>query len=234
MNIASFIRNHQAYFEDFITRATHHSNGLEGNTLSMAETYALIFTQAGVTVTGEPRELYEAINHKYAMDYMLTNMGDTLTEQAVIALARLVNRNINDIDGYRKTQVFLQGAEYIPPPANMVKQQMMYFVHNYNTTDYNDVFEKIANNHIAFERIHPFSDGNGRTGRLLIQYECIKSGIAPPIITKDNKMEYFNCIAGQDVSGLATLLKTLSQSEEHRMERFAQAAEEEECYDHEP
>lgn len=234
MDIANFIQSNQSYFEDFITRATHHSNGLEGNTLSMAETYALIFTQTGVTVKGEPREIYEAINHKYAMDYMLTKMDDHLTEQAVIALAKLVNRNINDIDGYRKTQVFLQGAEHIPPPANMVKQQMMYFIHNYNTTSYTSVFEKIASNHIAFERIHPFGDGNGRTGRLLMQYECIKNGIAPPIITKGDKMDYLNCIAKQDVTALATMLQRLSKDEENRMEIFAQAILETEECDHEP
>lgn len=226
MNIAEFIRNNQNYFEDFITRATHHSNGLEGNTLSMAETYALIFTQAGVSVKGEPREIYEAINHKYAMNYMLTKMDDTLIEQDVIALATLVNKNINDIDGYRKTQVFLRGAEHIPPPANMVRQQMMYFVHNYNATGFSDIFEKISSNHIAFERIHPFSDGNGRTGRLLIQYECIKNGIAPPIITKDNKIEYLNCISAQDTPELASLLKRLSNDEEKRIECFRQAASE--------
>lgn len=228
MNIAEFIRNTQDYFEDFITRATHHSNGLEGNTLSMAETYALIFAQNGVRVSAEPREIYEAINHKYAIDYILNQMEGQLTEQHIIAIAKLVNRNINDIDGYRTSQVFLRGAEHIPPPAKLVKQQMMYFVHNYNHTVYEDVFHKLASTHIEFERIHPFSDGNGRTGRLLLQYECMRCGLAPPIISKDDKMNYINCIADMDVEKLADMLRQLSDQEAERMERFGRVNELEE------
>ena len=223
MNIKEFIKGNHDYFEDFFTRATHHSNGIEGNTLSMAETYAIIFNQKNIKVNAEPREFYEAINHKYAIDYILNDMCDDMTERDIIAIAKTVNKNINEIDGYRKTQVFISGAEHIPPAPNMLKQKMMYFLHNYNNIVCDTIFEKIATAHIEFERIHPFSDGNGRTGRLLICYELLKNNIAPAIINKDNKMEYLKYIENQDVQGLAHLLSVLSSNEEERIAIFAES-----------
>jgi Fic family protein len=71
MTMVDFVRGHREYFEDFITRSTYHSNALEGSTLSYAETYAVIFNDNSITVKAEPRELYEAINHKYALDLVL-------------------------------------------------------------------------------------------------------------------------------------------------------------------
>lgn len=221
MNIKEFIKNNQEYFEDFTTRATHHSNGIEGSTLSMAETYAIIFNQKDVKVNSEPREFFEAINHKYAIDYILNDVQGEFKEQDIINIAKIVNKNIDEIQGYRRTQVFIKGAEHIPPSGTEVPMCMKYYVHNYNNTVYDDIFEKIAHFHIEFERIHPFSDGNGRTGRLLISLELMNNNLAPSIITKDNKMDYINYIASRDVKSLAGLLRELSEIERKRMEVFA-------------
>lgn len=220
MNILNFIKSNQEYFEDFITRATHHSNGIEGSTLSMAETYAIIFNQKDVKINSEPREFYEAINHKYAIDYIFNKEDKDLKEQDIIAIAKLVNKNINEIDSYRKTQVFIKGAEHIPPKGVEIPMLMKYFIDNYNNTVYDDVFQKAAYCHIEFERIHPFSDGNGRTGRLLINWELIKNNVAPSIITKEDKINYINFIANRDVQGLAVLLKELSDKEHERIGVF--------------
>lgn len=220
LNIKDLILNNQEYFEDFITRATHHSNGIEGNTLSISETYAIIFNQKNIKISAEPREFYEAINHKYALDYIFKNMNETLSEKNITSIAKIINKNINEIDGYRKTQVFIRGAEHIPPVPNTINQQMLYFVYNYNNTMYENIFDKIAATHIEFERIHPFSDGNGRTGRILINYELIRNNIPPAIIMKDNKIDYIKCIENQDITSLSKLLSELSIKEKHRIKIF--------------
>ena len=67
MDALQFMRDHQAYFEDYVTRSTYHSNAIEGSTLSFAETYAILWNDNTLKVTATARELYEAINHKYAL-----------------------------------------------------------------------------------------------------------------------------------------------------------------------
>lgn len=67
MDVIKFMREHRTYFEDFVTRGTYHSNAIEGNTLSYAETYAILFNDNSMKVTATARELYEAINHKYVL-----------------------------------------------------------------------------------------------------------------------------------------------------------------------
>ena len=90
MTPVEFILQNRPYFEDFITRSVYHSNAIEGSTLSYAETYA---------VRATARELYEAINLKYAMSYIIDNAGNFLTEKMIIHIGVLINKNIDEIDG---------------------------------------------------------------------------------------------------------------------------------------
>lgn len=220
MSIIDFIKSNDEYFQDYITRSTYHSNGIEGSTLSYAETYAVLFNDNSFKVTAQPREIYEAINHKYALNYVLNLDYSALTEKIIKDIAVLINKNINDISGYRKTQVYIKGAEHIPPAPTAINQEMIYFVYNYNNTDYCDIFEKIATNHIKFETIHPFEDGNGRTGRLLINFELLHNNLAPVIIPKEERAKYFEFIANQDAFGLSKYFEELSNKETERIKSF--------------
>ena len=220
MKIAEFIKTNQAYFEDFITRSTYNSNKIEGNTLSYAETYAVIFNDNEFAVKAKPRELYEAINHKYALSYVLEHLDEELNEKLIKDIAKQINKNIDEIDGYRKVQVIINKAQYLPPAPELVPMQMMYFIDNYNNSNYEDVFEKIADSHIKFERIHPFQDGNGRTGRLLITFEMLKNDLPPAIISANDRAEYFEFLASEDVNRLAEYLKKLSEEEKERIRTF--------------
>ena len=97
------INSNFSYFQDFISRSTYHSNAIEGNTLSYAETYAILWNDNSFKVSAEPREWYEATNHKYALSYVIESAAakEDLTEAFIQKVGIMINKNIKEIDGYR-------------------------------------------------------------------------------------------------------------------------------------
>ncbi len=222
MNILDFILSNRNYLEDLITRSTYHSNAIEGNTLTYAETYAILYNDNSFKIKGkEPREIYEAINHKKALELVFKNLqnNEIFDERFIKKLNETINRDIKDTQGYRSIQVFIQGSEYIPPEPEKVPNLMNYFIYNY-THDEQDIFSKIAKYHIEFEKIHPFEDGNGRTGRLILNYELLKNNLSPVVIAKDDRIKYFEFLRNSNIPGLVTWLKDLSTKENERIEKF--------------
>ena len=222
MNILSFILENKEYLEDLITRSTYHSNAIEGSTLTYAETYAILYNDNSFKIEGkEPRELYEAINHKKALELVFENIknNESFDERLIKKLNETINKDIKETKGYRTVQVFIRGSEHIPPAPEKIPKLMNYFVYNYNN-DVQDIFIKVARYHIEFEKIHPFEDGNGRTGRILINYELIKNNIPPVVITKDDRVKYFEFIRNNDITGLAEWFKELSENENERIKKF--------------
>ena len=222
MNILEFVLKNKEYLEDLITRSTYNSNAIEGSTLTYAETYAILYNDNSFKIQGkEPREIYEVINHKTALESLFEHLqeGKELDEQFIKNINEIINKNIKDTEGYRKVQVFIRGSEYIPPEPEKIPNLMMYYIYNYNNCK-EDIFSKIAKYHIDFERIHPFEDGNGRTGRILINYELLKNNLSPIVIEKDDRVKYFELLRNSDSINLAKWLKELSTSEEKRMQKF--------------
>ena len=212
--------------EEFMIEYTYDSNAIEGSTLSINETFALLFDTKHCNIeNASPREIYEAINHKYALNFVLNELikKENLEANDIIHINELINRNIKDTSGYRKVNVRIRGSQDIPPNANQIPMKMLYFIDNYNRyplQSEDDVFYKIAKFHIEFEHIHPFEDGNGRTGRLLINYEMLKNNLVPIVIPIDRRQEYFGFISNYDEEGLKNLLKELSSIEKDRIEKF--------------
>ena len=222
MTILEIVLKNKEYLEDLITRSTYHSNAIEGSTLTYAETYAILYNDNSFKIQGkEPREIYEAINHKSALELVFENLKNSagFDNRFIKKLNETINKNIRDTEGYRKVQVFIRGSEHIPPAPEKVPNLMNYFVYNYNN-DEQDIFTKIAKYHIEFEKIHPFEDGNGRTGRLLLNYELLKNNLSPVVIAKEDRVKYFEFIKNNDITGFAQWLKDLSNAEEERMKIF--------------
>lgn len=222
MTVIEFLKSNRAYFEDFITRSTYHSNAIEGSTLSFPETYAILWNDNSMSIKATARELSDAINHKYALSLALDDDSVELRESLIKAIAEQINKNINDISGYRRVQVMIRGAEHIPSAPQQVVSLMMELVYAYNLDirGGRDPFEREAEFHIRFERIHPFEDGNGRTGRILLNRGLLLSDVAPAVISIDDRAHYLDLIGHQDVAGLARLLRRLSEAEAERTEAF--------------
>ena len=227
MTILEFILNNKDYLEDLITRSTYHSNAIEGSTLTFSETYAILYNDNSFKIEGkEPREIYEAINHKKALELIFENLknNEELNEKLIKEINKTINKDIKDTDGYRKIQVFIRGSEHIPPEPQKIPNLMMYYINNYNN-DNQDIYNKIAQYHIEFEKIHPFEDGNGRTGRLLLNYELIKNDLPPIVITKEDRVKYFEYLRKNDNIGFAEWLKELNMNEKERMKKFGYTEE---------
>lgn len=107
-NLINVIKRNDNYFEDFITRSVYHSNAIEGNTLSYYETYQIIFNCSSTEDMNnvKPRDIYEAINLKYAMDYIFRHLNEDVTPSYIIRLGQIINKNINEIDSFRSGPVF--------------------------------------------------------------------------------------------------------------------------------
>lgn len=222
MEMLQFILNNKDYLEDLITRSTYHSNAIEGSTLTYAETYAILYNDNSFKIEGkEPREIYEAINHKKALELVFKNLqnAEGFDERFIKKLNETINKDIKDTEGYRTVQVFIRGSEHIPPEPEKIPNLMMYYIYNYNH-DEQDIFNKIARYHIEFEKIHPFEDGNGRTGRLLLNYELLKNNLPPVVISKDDRVKYFEFLRNNDITGFAEWLKDLSTREKERINKF--------------
>ena len=226
MTIFEFILNNKDYLEDLITRSTYHSNAIEGSTLTYAETYAILYNDNSFKIQGKkPREIYEAINHKNALDLVFKNLQnkDLFDERFIKSLNETINKNIKETDEYRTVQVFIRGSEHIPPAPEKIPNLMNYYVYNYNN-DTQEIFNKIAKYHIEFEKIHPFEDGNGRTGRLLLTYELLKNNLPTVVISKEDRVKYFEFLRNNDILGLAKWFNVLSNEELKRMEKFGYKA----------
>ncbi|MDR2191531.1 MAG: Fic family protein [Endomicrobium sp.] len=220
MILSDFLKTNRDYFEDYVTRSVYNSNAIEGSALSYADTYAIVFKDDSFKISAKPREIYEAINHKYALNFVIDNINNPLDERFIISVAKIINKNINEIDGFRNSDVFIRGAEHIPPKKELIYNKMLYFIDNYNNAKYDSIFSKVAFNHIEFEKIHPFADGNGRTGRLLINYELLRNNITPSIIPLEDRSKYFEFLKNSDISGFADYLESLSKAEKQRIDKF--------------
>ena len=181
---------------EFVIENTYHSNAIEGNTLTLRET-ALIL-QDGITIGEKPlKDHLEAIGHRDAFDYVvsLAETDAPLTEWVIKQIHSLVLMNDRQNRGvYRAVPVMISGASLTPPQPYMVPIEMERLIVDYEEMRQRlHAIEAAALFHLRFEGIHPFIDGNGRTGRLLLNLELIKAGLLPVNIKFADRRRYYEC-----------------------------------------
>lgn len=182
--------------EQFAIENTYHSNAIEGSTLTLRET-ALIL-QEGVTIAEKPlKDHLEAIGHRDAFRYVieLADWKSPLTERSIKDIHFLVLMHDPDNKGvYRSLPVQIVGAAHVPPQPYLVPVQMERLLKEYEDMPRQmHILEAIALFHLRFEGIHPFIDGNGRTGRLLLNLELMKAGLLPVNIKYADRRRYYDC-----------------------------------------
>lgn len=178
--------------EEFAVEYTYNSNAIEGNTLTLRETNLVL---QGVTVDKKPlQDHLEAIGHKEAFDFicMLVEENKPLTESLVKQIHSLVLADKPQDRGiYRRVPVRILGANHVPPQPYSIAPLMEKLLYEYSD-DKTNIVTKLAKFHIDFEAIHPFIDGNGRTGRLIVNLELMKSGYPPIDIKYADRHRYYD------------------------------------------
>ena len=188
--------------ENLVLEWTYNSNAIEGNTLTLQETKVVM---EGITIGGKSlREHFEVINHREAIAYIeeIVKNNEPLTEWQIKNIHNLILKNI-DVDNagrYRSENVIISGAKHIPPNFLNLDEEMKNLIKWYNE-DISHPIEKSAKLHSIFVKIHPFIDGNGRTARLLLNFELMKNGYLPVVIKKENRLDYYVALDKSHTSG---------------------------------
>ncbi|MDY0037667.1 MAG: Fic family protein [Zoogloea oleivorans] len=190
--------------EELVLRWTYNSNAIEGNTLTLMETKVVL---EGITVGGKLlREHFEAINHRDAILYVedVVWREEPLSEWQIRNLHRLILKQIDDDNAgsYRKLNVSIAGARHVPPDMLLVPEQMAALLHWYDheAAALHPVV-RAAKLHVDFVRIHPFVDGNGRTARLLLNLELLKSGFPAIVLPVERRLAYYLALDKAHVEG---------------------------------
>jgi Fic family protein len=194
------------FMDDFAVRFCWSSGALEGNTLSLEEIFALIEydeVRAGHTYTEyqEAKNLFRAIQES-----MLPFSQKTITEEWI----QKSNGTIRGTDGSYRTIPLRVGTQfetvYFPPAPEQVPTLMQSYMEKVNFTadTFAEIIELTVRSHLHFERIHPFSDGNGRTGRMILNQQLINPGLLPITIHKNS--DYRQAFKRYDKNGDISLM----------------------------
>ena len=178
--------------EEFLVEYTFNSNAIEGNTLTLQET-ALVLE--GITIDRKPlKDHLEAVGHKDAFLYVLelvknkVPLSETIIKQihTLVLMDRPKDRGI-----YRRIPVRIMGAYHTPPDPIMVPEMMEKLVAEFTKKKLHPI-ENAALFHLNFEGIHPFVDGNGRTGRLILNLFLMQNGYPPINVKFTDRKRYYD------------------------------------------
>jgi len=176
---------------------TYNSNHMEGSRLTHDQTRFIFETNTiGMeNHTLNVDDVIETANHFRCIDIVIQNATSSLTEKFIKELHLVLKNGTSDsrkdwfaVGAYKKMPNEVGGMETVSPED--VAKRMKKLLAEYNAAT-EKTFEEILQFHVDFERIHPFQDGNGRIGRLIMFKECLKHGIVPFIIEDDLKMYYY-------------------------------------------
>jgi len=212
--------------EQFMIENTYNSNAIEGNSLTLRETAAILLE--GATIAQKPiKDHLEAIGHRDAFNYVVDMIKDNvpLSQKSIRDIHALVLMNdAKNRGSYRKYPVEILGATHMPPPPEQVPIMMSELIDSYKN-DTRHPIEKIADFHIKFERIHPFIDGNGRSGRLLLNLELMRAGYAPVNIKFKDRDSYYTCFDDYEATGNSNkFIELIAQYELEEMKKLAHLA----------
>ena len=219
----------QRLADDMRVLLTYHSNAIEGNTLTLYETKIVI--EEGVTISGQPLRYYlEARNHAEALDQVqaLADAKVPISTDTVLLLHRLMMDDVlPDAGQWRKGYVHIRGASFAPPHPREVPQLMRDWATwlEQDGLAYTPVL-RAGLAHVMFEAIHPFSDGNGRVGRLLLNLMLLRAGYPPALLPQEWRTGYMHGLHGAQTGGsYAPICNLIGRAVEQALDRYLESIE---------
>ena len=214
----------------FKIELTYTSNAIEGSTLTRAETALVV--EEGITVKGKSlKEHLEATNHVEALDYVKTLVNkkrQDLTEEDLLEIHRLILNKIEaeSAGRYRTQHARLTQSDVVLPNPVKVPELMQEFI-KWLVSDNPDHVIKIASDaHYKLVSIHPFSDGNGRTSRLIMNLLLMQAGYPPAVIRKEERLEYINSLEkAQKNGGLDDFYNLIYKAVDRSLDIYLEALE---------
>lgn len=208
----------------FLVDYTYSSNAIEGNTLTLSETAMVL---SGMTIGEKPlRDHLEATGHRDAFCFLeeFVKSVDAVNEAFVRQLHALVLADKPMDKGvYRRIPVVITGAVHTPPQPYLVAPMMEELMREIRTTRHHPLVAA-AEFHIRFEAIHPFIDGNGRTGRLLSNFILMRSGYLPISIKYEDRRAYYDAFTAYHKDGnLLPMLGIFVERERQRLTDYLAA-----------
>lgn len=190
-------RMHGGIYHRIQVDLTYNSNHIEGNTLTHDQTRFIFETQTIGMVEDAVRvnDIVETVNHFRCIDYIIENAASPMTEQLIKRLHFLLKNGTLDsqkkwfnVGNYKQLPNEVGGGETTAPEH--VRREMKALLAKYHGLRRIRLAD-VLDFHVRFERIHPFQDGNGRVGRLLMFKECLRNDIVPFIIDERHKLYYY-------------------------------------------
>lgn len=210
----------ESYLKAFSIEYTHNSTAIEGNTLTLIQTKTVI--EDGISVGGKMlREIYEVLNHEKAFKYVRKCIEENkeLDENIIKDIHAITMENIMTGGIYRNVDVYISGAQHTPPSPNEMYRQIKMFYNELSSNTLNPI-ELAAWTHAEFVKIHPFTDGNGRTSRLIMNYQLMKNGYLPISIDKKDRLSYYEALEEYAVNNnLTPFADMIASLEEQQLQR---------------
>lgn len=206
------------WYNKFEERFVHYSTAIEGNTCSQSE--VTIILRNGILPADKPlAEVQEVKYHQKAWEFALAQYKSTILDEALI---KEIHRKVLYYDEtmrpgeYRTVNIIIRDAEHHPPKAHHLDRFLQAYYQRLQSS-WSHPIAKASFAHAELTKIHPFTDGNGRTSRLVMNYVLLQAGIPPVAITNTGKAEYFDTLAiydeTNDIQPLQSLIEKFIEKE---------------------
>lgn len=202
----------------FTVNFTYESNAIEGNSLTLKDV-AIVLQEKKAIEGKDLREIYDTLNTREAMGLVFRNRLK-VTEKDIIRLHGMLVKNTGVATSYKSLPNFLLGRDIETTPPELVPQEMKKLIGWYQESTNLHPLQKAAIFHGRFERIHPFEDGNGRVGRLLINVILASNGYPPLIIRKTQRLAYLAALEAFDKGYEDKLNRFLVEKYKKTYEKF--------------